>query len=53
MGNVAGMTDPVTLALAVATAVVGKVAETLTEKGQEAVAEIVRKIRERDRKSVV
>jgi hypothetical protein len=41
------MADPVTLAMAVATAVVGKVAETLTEKGQEAVAEIVGKIRER------
>ncbi len=41
------MGDPVTLALAVATAVVAKVAESLTEKGQDAVAEIVRKIRER------
>lgn len=41
------MADPVTLALAVATAVVGKVSETLTEKGQEAAAEIVKKIRER------
>lgn len=46
-GNVICMADPVTLALAVAAAVVGKVAETLTEKGQEAVAEMARKIRER------
>jgi hypothetical protein len=41
------MAEPVTLALAVATAVAGKVAATLTEKGQQAVAEIVKKIRER------
>jgi hypothetical protein len=41
------MAEPVTLAFAVATAVVGKVAETLTDKGQEAVAQIVKKIRER------
>ena len=41
------MADPVTLALAVAMAVVGKVTETLTEKGQQAIAEIVMKIRER------
>jgi membrane-bound lytic murein transglycosylase B len=45
--NVVGMTDPVTLALAVATAVTVKVAETLTDKGQESLAEIVRKIRAR------
>jgi hypothetical protein len=47
MGTVVGMAEPVTLAFAVATAVVGKVAETLTDKGQEAVAQIVKKIRER------
>jgi hypothetical protein len=41
------MAEPVTLAFAVATAVVGKVAETLTDKGQEAVAQIVKKIRDR------
>jgi hypothetical protein len=41
------MAEPVTLALAVATAVAGKLAETLTDKGQQAVAEIVKKIRER------
>jgi hypothetical protein len=41
------MAEPVTLAFAVATAVVGKVAETLTDKGQDAVAQLVKKIRER------
>jgi hypothetical protein len=41
------MAEPVTLAVAVAAAVTGKVAETLTQKGQQAVAQIVKKIRER------
>jgi hypothetical protein len=41
------MAEPVTLGLAVAAAIAGKVAETLTEKGQAALAQIVRKVRER------